>query len=117
MNIGERTNVTGSPQFAKLVLSGQFDEAVAIAKQQVETGAQLDHRAYPSIRGNFAIFREDNSRQQLKDRGFSRAVWPDNPYAFPSLYFKADISQCPYVFTVIDVPPAFIPPDSPYDFP
>ncbi len=41
VNIGERTNVTGSPQFAKLVLSGQFDEAVAIAKQQVENGAQL----------------------------------------------------------------------------
>ncbi len=39
--IGERTNVTGSPRFAKLVRAGQFDEAVAIARQQVENGAHL----------------------------------------------------------------------------
>ncbi len=41
VNIGERTNVTGSPQFAKLVLSGQYEEALAIARQQVEGGAQI----------------------------------------------------------------------------
>src|SRR2546426_10803515 len=41
VNIGERTNVTGSPKFAKLVLAGQYDEALAIAKQQVENGAQI----------------------------------------------------------------------------
>ncbi|MBU6399002.1 MAG: methionine synthase [Verrucomicrobia bacterium] len=41
VNIGERTNVTGSPKFAKLILAGQFEEALAIAKQQVENGAQL----------------------------------------------------------------------------
>ena len=41
VNIGERTNVTGSPRFSKLVLAGRFDEAVAIARQQVENGAQL----------------------------------------------------------------------------
>jgi 5-methyltetrahydrofolate--homocysteine methyltransferase len=41
VNIGERTNVTGSPRFAKLILDGRFDEAVAIARQQVESGAQL----------------------------------------------------------------------------
>jgi 5-methyltetrahydrofolate--homocysteine methyltransferase len=41
VNIGERTNVTGSPKFAKLILSGQFEEALAIAKQQVEGGAQI----------------------------------------------------------------------------
>ncbi len=39
--IGERTNVTGSPRFAKLVRAGQFEEAVAIARQQVENGAHL----------------------------------------------------------------------------
>jgi 5-methyltetrahydrofolate--homocysteine methyltransferase len=39
--VGERTNVTGSPKFAKLVLAGQFDAAVAIARQQVENGAHL----------------------------------------------------------------------------
>jgi len=39
--IGERTNVTGSPRFAKLVLEGKFDEALAIARQQVEGGAAI----------------------------------------------------------------------------
>ena len=41
LNIGERTNVTGSPKFAKLVLAGDFEGALAIAKQQVENGAQV----------------------------------------------------------------------------
>jgi 5-methyltetrahydrofolate--homocysteine methyltransferase len=41
INIGERTNVTGSPKFAKLILAGQYDEALAIARQQVENGAQI----------------------------------------------------------------------------
>ena len=41
VNIGERTNVTGSPKFAKLILAGNFEEAVAVARQQVESGAQI----------------------------------------------------------------------------
>ena len=41
VNIGERTNVTGSPKFAKLILSGQFEEGLTVAKQQVEGGAQI----------------------------------------------------------------------------
>ena len=41
INIGERTNVTGSPRFAKLILAGDYDEALAVARQQVEAGAQL----------------------------------------------------------------------------
>lgn len=41
INIGERTNVTGSPKFAKLILGGQYEEALAVAKQQVENGAQV----------------------------------------------------------------------------
>jgi 5-methyltetrahydrofolate--homocysteine methyltransferase len=41
VNIGERTNVTGSPKFAKLILDGQFEPALAIARQQVEGGAQI----------------------------------------------------------------------------
>lgn len=39
--IGERTNVTGSPKFAKLVKEGKLDEALAIARQQVENGANV----------------------------------------------------------------------------
>ena len=41
INIGERTNVTGSPKFAKLILAGNYDEALAVARQQVEAGAQV----------------------------------------------------------------------------
>jgi 5-methyltetrahydrofolate--homocysteine methyltransferase len=39
--IGERTNVAGSPKFAKLVKQGQYEEAVSIARQQVENGANV----------------------------------------------------------------------------
>ncbi|MFT4101403.1 MAG: methionine synthase, partial [Burkholderiaceae bacterium] len=41
VNVGERTNVTGSKAFARLILNEQFDEALAVARQQVENGAQV----------------------------------------------------------------------------
>ncbi|HEU4813938.1 MAG TPA: methionine synthase [Xanthomonadaceae bacterium] len=41
INVGERTNVTGSKQFKKLVMDNRYDEAVAVARQQVESGAQV----------------------------------------------------------------------------
>ena len=41
VNIGERTNVTGSKAFARMILSGEFEQALAVARQQVENGAQL----------------------------------------------------------------------------
>lgn len=41
VNIGERTNVAGSRKFARLVLSGAYEEAVEIARQQVDNGAQV----------------------------------------------------------------------------
>ncbi|MCW5603667.1 MAG: methionine synthase [Burkholderiales bacterium] len=41
VNVGERTNVTGSRAFAKLILSGNYAEAVSVARQQVESGAQV----------------------------------------------------------------------------
>ena len=41
INVGERTNVTGSKAFARLILNSQFDEALAVARQQVENGAQI----------------------------------------------------------------------------
>src|SRR6059036_3777302 len=41
VNIGERTNVTGSKAFARLILNGQYEEALAVARQQVENGAQI----------------------------------------------------------------------------
>ncbi|MBC7661606.1 MAG: methionine synthase [Chitinophagaceae bacterium] len=39
--VGERANVTGSPKFAKLIKEGNFDAGLAIARQQVETGANI----------------------------------------------------------------------------
>src|SRR5690606_2545501 len=41
VNVGERTNVTGSRRFARLVLEDRYDEAVEIAREQVESGAQV----------------------------------------------------------------------------
>ena len=41
VNVGERTNVTGSRKFAKLILEDRYEEAVDVARQQVEAGAQL----------------------------------------------------------------------------
>src|SRR5205085_2004330 len=39
--IGERTNVTGSPRFARLIKEGEYEQALAIARQQVENGANI----------------------------------------------------------------------------
>jgi 5-methyltetrahydrofolate--homocysteine methyltransferase len=41
INIGERTNVTGSKAFARLILAGEYEQALAVARQQVENGAQV----------------------------------------------------------------------------
>src|SRR5687768_390110 len=41
VNIGERTNVTGSARFKKLVMAGDYPAAVEVARQQVENGAQV----------------------------------------------------------------------------
>ncbi|GAA5513013.1 methionine synthase [Deinococcus carri] len=41
VNVGERTNVTGSPKFSKAILAGDYDAGLGIARQQVQNGAQL----------------------------------------------------------------------------
>ena len=41
INIGERTNITGSKKFARLILNDNYDEALDVARQQVENGAQI----------------------------------------------------------------------------
>ncbi len=41
VNVGERTNVTGSAKFAKLILDGNYSDALVVARQQVENGAQI----------------------------------------------------------------------------
>src|ERR1700674_5714060 len=41
VNVGERTNVTGSKAFARLILAGNYADALTVARQQVETGAQI----------------------------------------------------------------------------
>ncbi|MEI2748997.1 MAG: dihydropteroate synthase [Ferruginibacter sp.] len=41
VNVGERTNVTGSKKFARLIREGNYEEALSVARQQVENGAQV----------------------------------------------------------------------------
>ncbi len=41
VNVGERTNITGSPKFSRAILAGDFEAGVQIARQQVENGAQV----------------------------------------------------------------------------
>ncbi len=41
VNVGERTNVTGSKAFARMILNGEFEQALSVARQQVENGAQI----------------------------------------------------------------------------
>src|SRR5674476_1513827 len=41
VNIGERTNVTGSKAFARMILNGEYELALSVARQQVENGAQI----------------------------------------------------------------------------
>ncbi|MEO8763012.1 MAG: methionine synthase [Ginsengibacter sp.] len=41
VNVGERTNVTGSKKFARLIREGNYEEALSVARQQVESGAQV----------------------------------------------------------------------------
>jgi 5-methyltetrahydrofolate--homocysteine methyltransferase len=41
VNVGERTNVTGSKAFARMILDSRFDDALAVARSQVENGAQV----------------------------------------------------------------------------
>src|SRR5476651_1993692 len=41
VNVGERTNVTGSKKFARLIRENKYEEALSVARQQVESGAQV----------------------------------------------------------------------------
>ncbi|HEY3915277.1 MAG TPA: methionine synthase [Verrucomicrobiae bacterium] len=41
VNIGERTNITGSPKFSQLILAGKYEDALTVARQQVLNGAQI----------------------------------------------------------------------------
>ena len=41
VNVGERTNVTGSKKFARLIKENKYEEALSVARQQVENGAQV----------------------------------------------------------------------------
>ena len=47
INVGERTNVTGSPRFSKLILNGQFEEALSVARQQLGYDPGCSHSILP----------------------------------------------------------------------
>ena len=61
--IGERTNITGSPKFAKAIKAGDWDSALAIARQQVENGDNVIEISYdgqqPFYVDNLTVFRAD----------------------------------------------------------
>ena len=87
VNVGERTNVTGSKAFARLVLAGDYAGALAVARQQVENGAQvidvnmdeamldseqaMTHLPQPGRRraGHLARAGHDRQLQVERDRG------------------------------------------------
>ncbi|MBE7438980.1 MAG: methionine synthase [Spirochaetales bacterium] len=59
INIGERTNVTGSPRFAALIREGKLEEALSVARQQVENGAQiLDINMDEGLLDSVALMRD-----------------------------------------------------------
>jgi hypothetical protein len=71
VNIGERTNVTGSKAFARMILAGEFEQALAVARQQVENGAQvidinMDEAMLDSAGGDGALPEPD--RRRARDR-------------------------------------------------
>jgi len=53
VNVGERTNVTGSKAFARMILNGQYDEALSVARQQVENGEVAASTAARQLLGAF----------------------------------------------------------------
>ena len=72
VNVGERTNVTGSRKFARLILEDRYDEAVEVARQQVEAGAQLSTstwtRRCSTRRGDDPLPRPDRRRARHQRR-------------------------------------------------
>ena len=73
VNVGERTNVTGSKAFARLILNGQFEEALGVARQQVENGAQIidinmDEAMLDSQGGDGALPEPDRRRARHRAR-------------------------------------------------
>jgi 5-methyltetrahydrofolate--homocysteine methyltransferase len=67
VNVGERTNVTGSRQFARLIREDRYDEALAVARQQVENGAQM-----------IDINMDEGLLDSASAMGASCACWPAN---------------------------------------
>ena len=67
VNIGERTNVAGSARFRRLILAGDYDAALEIARQQVEAGAQITGQTIYNQ-------RERTSRDEGRDDGAGGAV-------------------------------------------
>ena len=57
VNVGERTNITGSKKFARLIKENKFEEALTVARQQVENGANREHsRPHKSAAGRVPGF-------------------------------------------------------------
>src|SRR5271154_1553445 len=65
--IGERTNVTGSPRFAKLILAGDYETALQVAREQGEGGANIlaVHMDEGMLDGAGAAIRVDSSKWEV----------------------------------------------------
>ena len=73
INIGERTNVTGSKAFARLILNAQFEDALAVARQQGSQGGSPGARA------------QHRHLQGCAHAGFAYALPPSETTVLPSL--------------------------------
>jgi 5-methyltetrahydrofolate--homocysteine methyltransferase len=74
--IGERTNVAGSPKFAKLIKDGNYEAAVAVARQQVDNGANVIdvNMDEGMLDGDAAMTRFLHARRErARDRHASRS--------------------------------------------
>ena len=55
VNVGERTNVTGSKKFARLIRENKYEEALSVARQQVENGAQIHPQYLTEFENGIAV--------------------------------------------------------------
>lgn len=85
VNIGERTNVTGSARFKKLIMADDYDAAVEVARQQVENGAQvidvnMDEGLLDAVHAMTTFLKLIAAGTSIWHRARSPANWPMNTH-------------------------------------
>ena len=79
LNVGERTNVTGSKKFARLIRENKYEEALSVARQQVENGAQvldvnMDDALLDGIYNTHVHTRLDCMKQEYGMHSFTHVI-------------------------------------------